>query len=194
MPPPARGGPPRASTDHKALPAKATGQWADSSPAKTRRTDQRSATTGLRSRREGKFVMPSAVSSALRRHLCLLALVAPLALPSGAQAAHPVGPNPLQGRQLFVDCENGWQAGARPFSAWGHVFAARGPSRALLERIARVPGTKWFAEIDSTSRLRRQVERFLAAVDHPQYGGADCRRPLSPSRPGRAAGPPVGRG
>jgi hypothetical protein len=46
-----------------------------------------------------------------------------------------------------------------------------------LRKIAQVPGTKWFAGIEEPPT--RQVERFFAAVDDPQYGGPSCSTPLA---------------
>lgn len=125
---------------------------------------------------------PEGMRAVLAVALALAALIA------GAPSASAAG-NPLAGQRLYMDCESGHIAGARPYSAWWNVYTASGTTRALFEKIAKVPGTKWFAGIDSAANLRRQVERFFAGVDHPAYGGANCSRALTYSSTQWASGP-----
>jgi hypothetical protein len=109
-----------------------------------------------------------------------LALVVPvlltlLVLAPRAQAASG---NPFAGKQLFMDCSSGHIAGNRPYSTWWNVYTHKGTQRTLLKKLAEVPSAKWFAGVDSTKDLGRQLERFFAGVDHPLYGGANCSSPL----------------
>ena len=120
-----------------------------------------------------------------------LALVVPvlltlLVLAPRAQAASG---NPLSGKQLFMDCSSGHIAGNRPYSAWWNVYTHKGAQKSLIEKIARVPATKWYAGVDNLHDLGRQLERFFAGVDHPLYGGSDCSSGLHYSAKQWKAGP-----
>ena len=120
-----------------------------------------------------------------------LALVVPvlltlLALAPRAQAASG---NPFAGRQLFMDCSSGHIKGNRPYSAWWNVYTHNGAQKTLIEKIARVPATKWYAGLDNLHDLGRQLERFFAGVDHPLYGGSNCSTGLHYSSKQWKAGP-----
>ncbi len=83
--------------------------------------------------------------------------------------------NPLVGKRIFMDCESSHQSSARLYSPWHAV--RRYPRHAkLLHKIAEVPAAKWFAGIEELPT--RHVERYLASVDDPQWGGPSCNTRL----------------
>jgi hypothetical protein len=109
----------------------------------------------------------------LPRTRLLTALIASLAAlaPATAQADGSDPTNPLRGKRIFMDCGASHESYAPKFNAWYAV--RRNPRFASeLRKIAEVPGTKWFAGIEELPT--RQVERYFASVDDPQYGGPSC--------------------
>ena len=109
----------------------------------------------------------------LRASLLTL-IVALLCAPTAfAGSADPT--NPLVGKRLFMDCEASHQSTAKLYNPWHYVRS--NPQYAdQLRKIAQVPSVKWFAGI--TERPTRQVERYFANVDDPQFGGGSCATPL----------------
>ena len=98
------------------------------------------------------------------------------ALPAAAQAQ-----NPLAGKQPFLDCEAWREQSAASYQPWYwfHRYKDSSPSKAaLLGKIAKVPGTKWFAGDSIRPLPTKMLERFLARVDDPQWGGPECDTPL----------------
>lgn len=94
----------------------------------------------------------------------------------GAQQVGAQQPNPLQGKRIFTDCETSRHSWAAKYDPWYAVRHHPGYGTAL-RKIAEVPQAKWFAGIHE--RPTRQVERFFANVDDPQYGGPSCSTPLA---------------
>jgi hypothetical protein len=100
--------------------------------------------------------------------------------PAAAMAAQGDPTNPFVGHRQFIDCESGHTVTAPKFSSWYHYYRTRGANRKLLAKIARTPQVKWFTArpSDPVRAKARQVERYIANVDHPPYGGASCAKKL----------------
>ena len=115
----------------------------------------------------------------------LVSLLLLLSLASSAGATAPG--SPFAGRQQFLDCDGNHESSSATYKAWPWVWRYQhsDPGKAaLLAKIAKVPTVKWFAGggILDRNRMRRVVERYLAAVDDPQFGGPNCRTPLPAGR------------
>jgi endoglucanase len=112
-----------------------------------------------------------------------LALVsAGLSLVMAAPAAADAPGNPLRGKRQFLDCEASMEQNAPKYNPWYHARRYRrlgqfGNAR-LIEKIAKVPQVKWFAGNSIRPTPTRMVERFLARVDDPKWGGPQCNTPL----------------
>jgi hypothetical protein len=115
------------------------------------------------------------------RSLILALALLLLAVP----AAHATAPDsPFRGQQQFLDCDGNHESSSRQYKAWPYVWSYErsNPAKAnLLRKIAEVPTVKWFAGAGILNRhaMKRRVERYLAAVDDPHYGGAECRSHLA---------------
>jgi Glycosyl hydrolases family 6 len=110
----------------------------------------------------------------------LMTLMLAALAPAAAQADGKGTVNPFVGHQQFMDCEAGHVSASASYSAWYHLYHSSGKSRTLLAKIAEVPVVKWLTAgpSDPIRPLSRQTERFIANVDHPPYGGADCSHRL----------------
>jgi len=97
-----------------------------------------------------------------------------LALPAVASADNSDITNELVGKRQFMDCEASHNSSAPRYSAWWH--ARHHPRQAGLFKLAQVPSAKWFAGIQE--RPSRHVERYLANLDDPQWGGRTCNTRL----------------
>jgi hypothetical protein len=128
-----------------------------------------------------------------RLRTCLLAAVTAigLAAPAVSQAGQGDPTNPFVGHQQFIDCEYGHTSTASKYSPWYHLYRSKGHSRTLLTKIAQVPAVRWFTAgpTDAVRPMERQAERYLANVDHPQYGGGNCSHKLHYSSKQWVSGP-----
>src|SRR3954451_14662613 len=103
-------------------------------------------------------------------------LAAALACPA-AQAA-----NPLAGKRIFMDCQAATEVTAPQYNPWywfQHYQGRDGTKASLIGKIAKVPGTKWFAGNSIRPTPTKLLDRWLARVDDPQLGGPGCETPLA---------------
>lgn len=97
-----------------------------------------------------------------------------LAVPAIASADNTDITNQLVGKRQAMDCEASHNPSASRYNAW---WAARhNPKQTGLLKLAQVPSVKWFSGIQE--RPTRHVERYLANLDDPQWGGRTCNTHL----------------
>src|SRR4051794_33088782 len=145
---------------------------------------RRRGTTGRAARHRARHGRPPfTVTAGVRRRFrtgAALALGLALTAPTVATAGQGDATNPFVGHRQFIDCEYGHTATAPKWSAWHHYYRSRGAKRKLLAKIARTPTVKWFTANagDPVRPMARMVERYVANVDHPAYGGGACAKKL----------------
>jgi hypothetical protein len=106
----------------------------------------------------------------------VLAVFIALVFPYPASAA-----SPLAGKRPFIDCQAAQEQTSPKFNAWYWFQRYNGSSATkagLIGKIAKVPAAKWFAGDSIRPTPTKLEDRFLARVDDPQFGGADCTTPL----------------
>jgi hypothetical protein len=109
----------------------------------------------------------------LRASIIAAALACAALAPAAARADASDPTNPLAGHRQFLNCDEAHQSG-QAWRPWQAAYqAGNATERNLLLKIARVPTVKWFAGTP-TSKIGRRMERYMANVDHPQYGGTMC--------------------
>src|SRR5881275_2735090 len=102
-----------------------------------------------------------------------------VALVADAPIAHAA--NPLAGHRIFIDCQAATEQSAPKFNSWYWFQRYQGndaQKASLIGKIAKVPVAKWFAGDSIRPTPTKLEDRFLARVDDPQLGGANCETPL----------------
>lgn len=111
----------------------------------------------------------------------MMALVVAIGVLLLAPAPFAHAANPLAGKRIFMDCQAATEESAPRFNPWYwfHRYEGSDPQKAgLIGKIAKVPAAKWFAGNSIRPLPTKLEDRFLARVDDPQLGGADCDTPL----------------
>ncbi len=117
--------------------------------------------------------MSFGVSRILVGVLAVLTALACLTPSASADQTDPT--NPLVGKRQFMDCAASHDSSAPKYNPW--YFARKHRKyETLIRKTAEVPQAKWFAGIQE--RPTRHVEKYLAAVDDPQWGGERCNTRL----------------
>jgi hypothetical protein len=111
----------------------------------------------------------------------LIAVLCAVALAARADASEVPG-NPFIGQRQFLDCEASHERSAARTNAWYWARHLPRPQAALVERIAKVPTAKWFAGNSIRPRPTKMLERYLARVDDPKWGGPRCATRLRPGQ------------
>ena len=95
-------------------------------------------------------------------------------MPAVASADNTDITNQLVGKRQAMDCEASHNSSASRYNAWWH--ARHNPRQTGLLKLAQVPSVKWFSGIEE--RPTRHVERYLANLDDPHWGGPTCNSHL----------------
>ncbi len=112
--------------------------------------------------------------------VAVLAVLTALACLTSSASADQTDPtNPLVGKRQFMDCGASHDSPAPKYNPW---YFARKHSKyeSLIRKTAEVPQAKWFAGIQE--KPTRHVEKYLAAVDDPRWGGERCNTRLALGR------------
>jgi hypothetical protein len=110
-----------------------------------------------------------------------LVLLGSVGLATPAAASETAG-NPFVGQRQFLDCEASHERSAARNNPWYWARRLPRPQAALVERIAKVPAAKWFAGDSVRPRPTKMLERYLARVDDPKWGGPRCTTRLGRGR------------